>query len=244
MKRNCFLFIALFLFLFTNSNVFAQKVTANPKPLDCSYCFTPEQQQASFDNLIKETPLIIRGNLLYGDNWKKQKDEISENVLRKGFEDAGNVFTHKYLQINEVLRGDTTLRGKIIELVVHTGYFDRTGIINSSHARVNLPNLNDRYQEYFFLKKSNFKNLLTNIKNTPFEFTVNSASVGNFDESHKDYNFNEFSINEASLFNGIIDSKNYNPKFMLEAGMKIPEKEKKAVGFLVKETEEPNDKNK
>ena len=235
-----YLFFSLCFSLFANNYAFAQKVTANPKPLDCSYCFTPEQQQASFDNLIKETPLIIRGNLLYGDNWKKQKDEISENVLRKGFEDAGNVFTHKYLQINEVLRGDTTLKGKIIELVLHTGYFDRTGIINSSHARVTLPNLNDRYQEYFFLKKSNFKNLLTNIKNTPFEFTVNSASVGNFDESHKDYNFNEFSINEASLFNGIIDSKNYNPKFMLEAGMKIPEAEKKAVGFSVVEIEEPN----
>lgn len=193
-----------------------------------------------FKTVMETSNLIIRGNLLYGDNWKKVKDEKTENVLRTGLEDAGNIYTHKYLQINEVLRGDTTLKGKIIELVVHTGFFDRTGIINAPDVYVRLPQLNDRYQEYFFLKKSNFKNLLSNIKIIPFEFTVNRASVGNYDESYKDYNFDFFAADEKSLFEEIIKTKNYNPKFMLEAGMKLPEKEKKDVGFSVVEIEEPN----
>lgn len=206
MKRNCFLFIALF--LFASTSVYAQINYYIPnKPIGQ----TIDEVKRKCNNIIQNTPLIIRGDFVSGtspeDKTKLLPDEkpYIENLW---------YMIPKKVKVKAVLRGDTALIGKIITVPFKIGLTFEGELIHSSHTTVS-QYCNDQYDEYYFLETSNlisFKNLCAGYK----------------PEENRDlYLFNVgFEANEASFFQAIIDSKNYNPKFMIEAGMKIPEKEK------------------
>jgi len=219
MKTNTLLFIALFTLL--SGSVKAQiRFFVPHKPIGQ----TIEEVKAKYENIMQNAPIIIRGDFVSGNNpadrtkWLPEEKPYIEKLM---------YIVPKKIKVKAVLRGDTALIGKIITVPFKIGLALEGELINSSHAMVS-QYINDQYDEYYFLENSNlnsFKNLCAGFK----------------PEDNRDlYKFNlGFYADEASFFQAIIDSKNYNPKFMLEAGMKIPETEKKAVGFLVKEAEEP-----
>jgi len=227
MKTNTLLFIALFTLLSGN-------VKAQIQYLDNSgnfkFDYSKKQSEERFNNLIQNTPLIIRGDFVSGtspnnlDKLLPEEKPYIENLM---------YIVPKKVKVKAVLRGDTSLIGKIITVPFKIGLTFEGELIHSSHTQHNYA-LNDEYDEYYFLTLNN--NISKNYN------LIDEYSIGEYFKDINRYGFGGVSSDEKSFFQAIIDSKKYNPKFMLEAGMKIPEKEKKAVGFLVKEAEEPSNK--
>lgn len=209
MKRNCFLFIALF--LFASTSVYAQINYYIPnKPIGQ----TIDEVKRKCNNIIQNTPFIIRGDFVSGTS---PEDKTKLLPDEKPYIENNWYMVPKKVKVKAVLRGDTALIGKIITVPFNIGLAFEGELINSSHT-INYFPFNEDYEEYYFLNLDNNFNEYYNL--------IDKYSIGQYYNEINKYGFGGVLADEKSFFEEIIKTGNYNPKFMIEAGMKIPEKEK------------------
>jgi len=217
LKRNTFLFLAIML-LFSDTNLTAQLTLPDSTQRKIN--------KQKHDDAMANTQLIFRGDFVKGRSVNLQTLLPEE----KPYCNNGRYMVPKKVRINAVLRGDTSLLGKIITIPFDIGRCYDGELMHSAHSGAPYYYFDSNYDEYYFVDK-----------NDNDEYKINLIGAYRYD--YKKYTFNYFTVDEKMLFEEIIKTNNYNPKFMLEAGMKIPEQKKKDVGFLVKETEEPANKS-
>jgi hypothetical protein len=211
MKRNCFLFIALF--HFASTSVFAQ-IQYLDNSGNIKFDYSKEKAEERFKNLMQNTPLIIRGDFVSGTS---PEDKTKLLPDEKPYIENNWYMVPKKVKVKAVLRGDTSLIGKVITVPFNIGLAFEGELINSSHT-INYFPFNEDYEEYYFLNLDNNFNEYYNL--------IDKYSIGQYYNEINKYGFGGVLADEKSFFEEIIKTGNYNPKFILEAGMKIPEKEK------------------
>jgi hypothetical protein len=236
MKRNSFLFIALFILL--SQNLKAQR------PVE----LTETERQQLFEKTVQTADLIIKG-----DFYKKEieKGWSGGTSFRKNGRER---WESDYIIVKAVIKGDKKLESKIIELQSFTGQIflndhnDELIDEYNSHGPYTISvNSNPLYDEYFCFKTyPEAEHKLKETINTPvftWALGTDKPSTAWYVKEFDKYSGFGYAAKEPDFLKKIMQTTNCNKDVIKELAPQLfPTK--KAVGFLVKEIEEPNDKSK
>jgi hypothetical protein len=220
MKRNSFLFIALFILL--SQNLKAQR------PVE----LTETERQQLFEKTVQTADLIIKGDFydMGGDTAYNNGTSFIKN--------GNNIWNATYVIVKAVIKGDKKLEGKIIEYQSDT---KRLNLENEpTHGNEGVgPNSSPIYDEYFCFKTyPEAEHKLKETINTPvftWALGTDKPSTLAYSEYQKVYWGCGISLPEPDFLKKIMETTNCNTDVIKELAPELfPAK--KAVGFLEEKT--------